>query len=217
MRNSKVITFANRNQNLFILELAQPGKAMMATIKTISIRPNAMAMTRQGRPTHLVSQNNHICISHCRLTYISNSRVMRTSRLINNIDLGMENKEHKSAEILIESDESDISDLSDPKKPLDSLNLAYTALAYQIRTEDILDKLCKPCIGNKSTRVIRNNKSMTVMTDKLLEVRTNFWSPHDSSSQLESTYAAILIYEHTKMTRILYLRRKNNFVDIFQA
>lgn len=86
-----------------------------------------------------------------------------------------------------------------------------------INDNDALDKLCTPCVGSKSTRVVRRNKSMTPTTNKLEEVHADLWGPHDPPSQFGSTYAAILICEHTRKTWILYLRGKDDFIDAFQA
>lgn len=128
IKNDKVIVHVKRNQKLFILELAQPGKTMMATTKTISMQPRVIAMTGQGRPIHLVSKNERICLWYRRLAYVSNAQILTASRLINSIDLDTKNKEYNPVEILIESDESDVSDLLlNSEKLLDSLTLAYIA------------------------------------------------------------------------------------------
>ena len=202
MKDGKVIAHARRNRNLFTLELAQPGRAM-ATIKTVSIQPRAMAITGQGRLTHFVSQNKRIRLWHRQLAHISNARVVRASKLVDGIDLDNNNKEYNPAEVLIDSDDSDMSELSDPdEEPLTqhpSAKATPTTVVRQIRTEDsdVLDKLCTPCVGSKSTQVVRRNKSMTPTTDKLEEVHADLWGPHDPPSQSGSTYAAILMCEHT--------------------
>ena len=118
--------------------------------------------------------------------------------------------------------------LSDPdEEPLTQHPLAKatpakatpTTVVHQIITKDsdVLDKLCTPCVGSKSTQVIQRNKSMTPTTDKLEEVYANLWGPHDPPSQSGSTYAAILMCEHTQKTWTLYLQRKDDFIDAFQA
>lgn len=100
---------------------------MMATTKTISIGPRTMAITGQGRPTHLISQNKRICFWHFRLAYVSNARVVTASRLINSIDLDTKNKEYNLVKILIESDKSNVSNPSNSEELPDSLTLVYTA------------------------------------------------------------------------------------------
>lgn len=207
-----------KRSKFFTQELAKLGRAIMTTTKTISIRPSAMVMTGQGWSTHLVSQNKHIYLWHRRLAHVSNAWVVRVSRLTSNgIDLNTEIKEYNTAEIPIEFDESDVPNPSDSKEPPDSLTLAHTALAYQTRTKDTLNKLYETCVRSKSTRVIRCNKSITATTDKLEEVHANLLGPHNPPSQQGSTYAAILICEHTRKTWTLYLQGKDNFVDAFQA
>lgn len=56
MRNKEVITRTKKNWNLFTLNLAQLEKAMTVINKRLKI----MAITEQGRPTHLVSQKKRI-------------------------------------------------------------------------------------------------------------------------------------------------------------
>ena len=108
------------------------------------------------------------------------------------------------------------------KEPLTqhpSAKTTPTTVVRQIRTKDsdIFDKLCTPCIGSKLIRVVQRNKSMTPTIDKLEKVHADLWGPHDPPSQPGSTYAAILICEYTRKTWTLYLQRKNNFIDAFQA
>lgn len=56
MRNKEVIIRAKKNWNLFTLNLAQLERAMTV----INKRPKVIAITEQGRPTHLVSQKKRI-------------------------------------------------------------------------------------------------------------------------------------------------------------
>ncbi len=80
-----------------------------------------------------------------------------------------------------------------------------------------LDKLCTSCMRSKSTRVVRQNKSMTAITSKLEEVHADLWGLHDPPSQSGNIYAAILMCEHTQKTWTLYLRGKDDFIDVFQV
>ena len=222
MKDGKVIAHARKNQNLFTLKLAQPGRAM-ATIKTVSIQLKTMAITGGGRPTHLVSQNKRIHLWHRRLAHISNACIVRAFKLVDGINLDNNSKEYNLAEVLIDSDNSDMSELSDSdKKSLIQhllTKVTPTTVVRQIKTEDsdVLDKLCTLCVGSKSTRVVQRNKSMTPTTDKLEEVHTNLWGLYNPPSQSNSTYATILICKHTQKTWTLYLRRKDDFIDAFQA
>ena len=186
-----------------------------------------MAMTGRGRPTHLVSKNKRIQLWHRRLAHINNARVVRASRLVNGIALIFQDTEYDPADILIDSDNSDRSDLPDSDdltlqqtQPHKAETADATATVSQTKATDdsnILDKLCTPCVGSKSMRVIRRNKSMTATSKKLEEVHADLWGPHDLPSQSGSQYAAILMCEHTWKTWTFYLRGKDNFVDAFQA
>lgn len=71
-------------------------------------------------------------------------------------------------------------------------------VAHQMRIKDLndLNKLCILCVRNKSTRVVRQNKSMMAMTNKLKEIHVDFWGLHNSPSQFGSIYSAILICEY---------------------
>lgn len=66
IQQRKVITYAKRTRNLFTLNLVHPGKPMTVTLKPKAIAITgwvwAIAITGQDQPTHLVSQNKHICL-----------------------------------------------------------------------------------------------------------------------------------------------------------
>ncbi len=186
MQQGKVIALAKRTRNLFTLDLAHPGRAMAVTIQpkamAIAKRARAMAITGRGRPTHLVSQNKRIRLWHRRLAHVSNARVVRASKLVGGIDLGP-TKEYDPAEVFVDSEDSDDSG-DDPQSP--SEEETDPSFARQIRANtddnDPPDKLCTPCVGSESTRVVRRNKSMTPTTEKLEEVHADLWGPHDPPS-----------------------------------
>lgn len=166
-----------------------------------------------------MSQNKHIHLQYCCLTYISNARIIRASRLTNGIDLNNKNKQYVPIEVFIESDESNMSDLSEFKESSNNLTPSHTttALVCRTRVEDTLNKLCKPCIRSKSSQVIKHNKDMTVITEKLKKIYVDFWGSHNPPSLSKSTYTAILICKHIRKTWTLYLKEKDKFVDVFQA
>lgn len=137
-----------------------------------------MAITRQNQPIHLVNQNKHIRFWYCQLAHFSNTRVVSALKLINNIDLNNNNKKCIPAKVLIDLNDSDISELLDPEKPLIQFFLAKTILTKvvrQIKTKNsnVFNKLCILCVESKSTWIIRHNKSMTAITNKLEEVHTD--------------------------------------------
>lgn len=217
MRGNKTIVRAKKSHNLFTLDSAMPGQIMSAISR-------AMAITGRGRPTHLVSKNKRIRLWHQRLAHVSNARVVRVSKLVESIDLGPA-KEYDPTEVFVDSKDSDDSEDNSRAEP--SLAQQHTleevdpGSAHQIKSSidnnDALDKLCTPCVGSKSTRVVRRNKSMTPITSKLKEVHADLWGPHDPLCQSKSTYAAILMCEHTRKTWTLYLRGKDDFINAFQV
>ena len=218
MKNGSIIARAKRNHNLFTLDLAMPGQIMSAISR-------AMAITGRGRPTHLVSLNKHIRLWHWRLAYASNARVVRASKLVDGIDLGPE-KKYNLAKVLIDSKESDANKIGDQPQSMTNLTQTHadpSSAIRQVKAEtnkdngNILDKLCTACVGSNSTRVVRRDKNITPITNKLEEVHADLWSPHNLPSQSKSFYTAILMCEHTRKTWTLYLQGKDDFVDAFQA
>ncbi len=57
---------------------------------------------------------------------------------------------------------------------------------------------------------------MTPTKEKLEEVHADLWRPHHPASRSGNTYATILMCEHSRTTRIRYLRTKDEFVDAFK-
>lgn len=223
MRHGKVIAHAKQTRNLFTLDLAHPGRAMAVTIQPKAIatagQARAMAITGQGRPIHIVSQNKHIRLWHRGLAHVSNARVVRATKLVDGISFEQENKKYNPAEVLVDSDDSDAPVNSDEEELPTQLSAEATiaALHQTIENPDVIDKLCTLCIGSKSTRVVRRNKSMTATMNKLKKVHAVFWGSHDPPLQSESIYAAILMCEHIQKTWTFYLRGKDDFVDVFQT
>lgn len=165
---------------------------------------NAMAIKGRGRPTHLVNHNKRIRIWHRRLAHASNARVIRASNLTDRIDLNdTSSKEYNLAKVFIDSDDSDASDSdslqSNKEAPTAPVPTSIVATC-QANDPDSLDKLCTPCVGSKSTRVVRQNKSATITTNKLEKVHANLWGLHNPPSRSGSTYTAILMCEHIRKT-----------------
>lgn len=217
MRNGEIIALARRERNLFMLDLIRPGRAMA------TISQKAMATTGRGWPTNLVSQNKQICLWHQRLAHVSNARIVRTAKLVDGINLNIEDKRYDPVKVTIDSDDSDISDLdanSDPHinnlpntQPV--LEMAHATKANE--DNNLVDKLYIPCVGSKLTQVVRRNKSMTPISSKLEEIYVDLWGPHNPPSQSGSTYLTIFMCEHTQKIWTLYFRRKDDFVNAFQA
>lgn len=91
-----------------------------------------MVIIGRGQPTHLVSQNKRICLWHRQLANTSNARVVRASKLVDNIELGPE-KEYDLAEVLIDWEESDADDTGDQSLSMTNSIQPYTDLSSAIR------------------------------------------------------------------------------------
>lgn len=72
-------------------------------------------MTRQGRSTYLVSQSKRIWLWYRRLVYVSNTRVLRTAKLVKGIKLD-DNKEYDPAKILVDLDDFNVYDNKKTRK-----------------------------------------------------------------------------------------------------
>lgn len=191
----------------------------------MGVKNFAMAIGR-GRPTHLVSKNKKIRIWHRRLGHASNARVVRTSKLVDGIDL--DGNKYDPTEVFIDSDTEDENDTInlDNSSNLDFPSTARDFVANATVTEQEtpsssntsdFDQLCGLCVGSKSTSIVIRNKPMTTTKEKLEEVHADLWGPHHPASRSGNTYAAILMCEHTRKTWILYLRSKDEFIDAFKT
>lgn len=65
------------------------------------------------------------------------------------------------------------------------------------QANNILDKICTLCVENISTRAVKKDKCITLITSKLKEVHVDLWGPHNPPSQSESVYTVILICKYT--------------------
>lgn len=66
IKDKKVVIHAKKKWNLFIIDLAAPGKVIVVIIK-------AIAIIKQSQSSHLVKYNKCIRIWHCQLAYASNA------------------------------------------------------------------------------------------------------------------------------------------------
>lgn len=178
----------------------------------MKVRNLAMA-TGRGRPTYLVSKNKKVRIWHRHLRHASNARVIRASKLVD--DINIEDNEYDPTEVFIDSDTENNGDTSNT--PIVSNPTAPSELAANAsETNSDFDYICGPCVGSKSTQVVIWNKSMTLTRERLEEVHADLWGPHYPASWSGNTYATILICKHSQKTWVLYLRIKDKFVDAFK-
>lgn len=222
INDGEIIAHAKRSRNLFILNLATPGKVMKVSQKvnthlvdnTSQSTNQTMALRGRDRPTHLIRKNRKIRIWHRRVEHVSNTRVIRASTsLVNGIDL--QQAKYNPSEVFIDLDKSEYDtdednnpNQSDKQKDADqALTFQTSALDPALETSTInpdLKKLCTTCIASKSTRTVKRHKSMTPANEKLEEVHADLWGPHDPPSRSGNAYAAILICEYTQKTWTLY-------------
>lgn len=140
----------------------------------MKVRNLAMAIGK-GRPTHLVSKNKKVRIWHRCLGHASNARVIRASKLVD--DINIEDNEYDPTEVFIDSDTEDNGNTSDT--PIVSNPTAPPEFAANAsETNSDFDHICGPCVGSKSTRVVIWNKSMTPTRERLEEVHADLGGPH---------------------------------------
>ncbi len=171
----------------------------------ITKQAQAIAINRQIWLTYLISQNKRLCLWHQRLAHVSNAQVVKVFKLVEGIDLGP-TEEYNLVEVFMDSEDLDDSG-SDSQSLLEKETGSSSACQIKANTNDndLLDKLCTPCMGSKLTQVVWRNKSMIPIIEKFEEVHANLWGPHDPPSQFGNTYTAILICEHMRKTWNLYL------------
>lgn len=209
MQSGQPIAHTRRDQNLFILDLVTPNKAMQ--------------VTGHGRPTHLVSKNKKVRVWHWRFGHASNARIIRASKLLT--EMGDFNSAYNPSEVYSDFEQSGSDDQTgshDDKHsnskiaPISTTTLTKASL-LATSTDNNFDSLCTPCIASKQTRVVIQNKPMTKVNEKLEEVHVDLWGPHYPPSLSGKTYAAILLDGKTRKSLVMYLRSKDEFVDAFQT
>lgn len=63
---------------------------------------------------------------------------------------------------------------------------------------------------------MNRSKPMTEVKEKLEEVYVDLWGPHNPPSLSGKTWAAIMLDAKTRKTWVMYLRSKDEFVDVSQ-
>lgn len=82
----------------------------------MTIQLKVMAITKQGRLTHIVSQHKCIYLLHRRLAHISSARIVKAANLVDSISLEQEGNKYNPAEVLIDSEDSNPSDSLDEER-----------------------------------------------------------------------------------------------------
>lgn len=106
---------------------------------------------------------------------------MRAAKLVDGIKLKQNDKKYNLAEVIFDLDMFDAlyySDLEEtPAESLIEVRLILTLEQTSVRDTDILDKLYTSYMENKSTQIVRHNKSMTIIINKLKEIHAKHLSP----------------------------------------
>lgn len=108
IRRKKVVVHVKCNWNLFVLDFIKPRKVMTMDYE---------------RFTHIISKQKQVRIWQRRLRYISNTRVVRASKLVDGIIID-NNAEYNSKEIFMDSNLSE----SDKQSIVASKNLVFLAI-----------------------------------------------------------------------------------------
>lgn len=80
MQDDKLIIYAKRDQNLFILDLITLGKIMQ-----VNRIANITITTSQKKSTYLISYNKKMRVWYKRFKYISNTKIIATLKLLTRI------------------------------------------------------------------------------------------------------------------------------------
>lgn len=150
---------------------------------------------------------------------MSNAKVVKISKLVNDVNINL--KKYDPAEVSIkEYDPSKVAiDLDNSKASFNEYELPTnialgsgeaavpdTNFTHLIRGNNAgISKLCTPCVGSKSIQIVKQDENMTLIIDKLEEVHTDLWGPHNLPSQFKSMYTVILRCKHKQKTWTIYL------------
>lgn len=156
---------------------------VQSKVLAIAGQDRAMVITGRGWLTYLVSHNKCICLWHQRLAYVNNACVVKAAKLVDGISFKQEDKDYSPVEVLIDSDDTNIVSDNTNEEGLPIQLLAETskiAIPQTMKNSDAIHKICTPCVGSKSTQIVRWNKSMTLITNKLEEVYEDLWDLYHS-------------------------------------
>lgn len=142
--------------------------------------------------THLVSKNKKIRIWHRCLSYTSNAYIVKTSKLVNNINL--DRNKYNAIEVFINSNiedknNSNIEDKNNIINLDNSFNLDFSSTARDfvanvaitkqktLSSSNILDfgQLCGLCVKSKLISIVICHKLMTPIKKKLEEIYADLW------------------------------------------
>ena len=204
-QRGSIIGSATRRKNLFVLDTQlPPGKAML--------------VKRKGRLTYLLSKNPQIRLWHQRLGHASNARVIETFKLVDRIDIIIDNgqqEERFSSDSEDNNKDENLEPCLNNPPALTTTLLNKTINTSSIDLDDDVEQLCDHCIESKHTKIVRHKK-MTLTTRKLQEIHADLWGPHNRLLLSGKIYVGLLLDEFTCKSWVLLLRSKDKFFDAFK-
>ena len=163
-----MIGSATRRKNLFVLD-------------TQLLLGKAILFKRKVKPTYLLRKNPQIRLRHRQLGHVSNASVIETSKLVDVIDITIDNDQQEER---FSSDSEDNNEDENLEPCFNNPPALITTLLNRITsTSNIVldynvDQLGDPCIESKHTKIVRNKK-ITLTTRKLQEIYADLWGPHN--------------------------------------
>lgn len=164
-QKKSIIGLTTKKQNLFVLNIYIPLNKTMLSKK-------------KSRPIYLLSKNLQIKLWHQQLEYILNTKVIEALKLINGINIIIENK-HQMQEKLFSFDfEDDNKNKILKQSPASNIfptfitTLLKKITSTSINFYDFVKQLYNLCIKNKYTKIVRYIK-MTPTTCKLKKIHVN--------------------------------------------
>lgn len=161
-------------QRRSIIRLAINRKNLFA-LNTCTLLGRAMLYKRRGRPTYLLNKNPQIRLWQQRLGHISNTRVLKTSKLIDKINIMVEEDREKEQpfssdfEIKNENKSSESSSISNTHPTTTPLNRVTNISINSIHS---VEQLCDSFIESKYIKIVKYEK-MTPTIRKLKEIHTD--------------------------------------------
>lgn len=191
-QGGNTIRLASKYKNFFILDTKTTKKVMITK--------------KKGRPTYFQSQNRQIRLWHQCFGHASNTKIIQISKLINGINL--------KEDFANASENQYLNSESESNDNVDS-NANNLASIYKVISIDIEAKLCNTCVESKYTKIDKS-KRMISTTQRLQEIFTDLWGPHNPLSLSSRNNVTLLFVEYIWKFWILLLKSKDEFFDMFK-
>lgn len=166
---------------------------------------------------YLFNKNKQTQLWHQHLALVTNTQVVRICKLVNSINICL--KKYNLIKVFIDSNNSEISFNKNELPTNIGLQLIKTTIydidsAHQIRDNNIgIAKLFIFCVSSKLTQVVRRNKIIIPIINKLKKIRTDLCNSYYLLFHFGGVYTRISPCRHICKTWTFYLQEKNNFGD----